>query len=47
MVSLKCVHWSAFMVYQRHTKCWENVANAGKMESIDERAVINYSFTFK
>ena len=29
------------MVYRSHTKCWENAANARKMESIDERTAIN------
>lgn len=34
------------MVYRRAPKCWKKFpANAGKMESIDERATVKYSST--
>ena len=42
MFLLKCLHGS-LEVY----KMLENAANAGKMDSVDERNVINYSSTFK
>ena len=42
MFLLKCLHGSLEVC-----KMLENAANAGKMDSIDERNAINYSSTFK